>query len=133
MRSSQSLKRSSSGVRIPFKYDTEVDEGCDFGNETDEYDDDDDDDDVSDAEIEANMQKLVESEELDESGNLGDSGYSGCSKLLVMSDHSYSKTPKRAKQKREDAKPSESLLLSLANVASRQLEVIQGRKSDEKI
>jgi len=132
LRSSQSLKRSSSGVRVPFKYDTDVDEGCDFGNETDEYDDDDDDD-VSDAEIETNIQKLVECEDLDESGNLGDSGYSGYSKLLVMSDHSYSKTPKRAKQKREEEKPSESLLLSLANVASRQLEVIQGRKSDEKI
>ena len=103
--------------------ETDIDEGYDFENETDE----DDDEDVSDEEIDGNMQKLVERDAL------SDSGYG---ELSVMSDHSYSKTPKRPKQRRDD-KSGVSMevqaLLSLANEATRQLEVIQGKKADDKM
>ena len=125
LHSSQKLKRSASGVRMLRQHETEtdVDEGYDFGNETDEYDDDD----VSDDEIDANIQKLVERDAL------SDSGYG---ELSIMYDHSYSKTPKRAKQSREE-KSGVSMevqaLLSLANEATRQLEVIHGQKVDDKV
>lgn len=126
LHSSQKLKRSARGLQISrtSEIEVDIDEGFDFGNETDEYDYDD----VSDDEIDANIQKLVERD------TLSDSGYGG---LSIMSDHSYSKTPKRAKQVREE-KSGVSMevqaLLSLANEATRQLEVIQGsKKDDEKI
>lgn len=127
LHSSQKLKRSATGLRILRKDDneTDIDEGYEFENESDEYDDDD----VSDDEIDANIKKLVERD------TLSDSGY-GEQKLSIMFDHSYSKTPKRAKQGR-DGKHGVSMevqaLLSLANEATRQLEVIQGQKADDKV
>eukprot|EP00795_Rhopilema_esculentum_P013506 gene13506-4386_t len=125
LHSSQKLKRSANGLSVDqtFETETDIDDHYDFGNDSDyDYDDD-----VSDEEIDNNMKKLVERD------TLGDSGYVE-GRQAVMSDHSYSRTPKRAKQARSDGKLGVSMevqaLLSLANEATRQLEVIHGQKSE---
>ena len=125
LHSSQKLKRSANGLSVDqtFETETDIDDHYEFGNDSDyDYDDD-----VSDEEIDNNMKKLVERD------TLGDSGYVE-GRQAVMSDHSYSRTPKRAKQARSDGKLGVSMevqaLLSLANEATRQLEVIHGQKSE---
>ena len=103
--------------------ETDIDESYDFGNETDE----DNDDAVSDDEIDANIHKLVERD------TLSDSGYG---ELSVMSDHSYSMTPKRAKQRREEKSVSSvevQALLSLASEATRLLDEVKSAKSNDKV
>lgn len=125
LHSSQTLKRSANGARMLYKQETEtdIDEGYDFGNETD----DDNDDVVSDDEIDANINKLVERDAL------SDSGYG---ELSVMSDHSYSMTPKRAKQRREEKSVNSvevQALLSLASEATRLLDGVKNKRVDNKV
>ncbi len=83
------------------------------------HSEDDDDDNFSDEEIDYNMKKLVERD------TLGDSGY-GEVNLSVMSDHTYFKTPKRARQQQRSQKKGVEMgahaLLSLAKAATEQLE-----------
>ena len=106
--------------------DDEID-SYEFGGGESEYDDD-----VSDEEIDGNMDKLVERD------TLGDSGY-GEGNLSAMSDHTYFKTPKRAKQakhlqrsrgQKKGVSMEVQALLSLANAATKQLEEIKATKDE---
>ncbi len=124
LRSSQSLKRSADWQQRKSVRDlqSELDEEYFFGNYSE-----DEDDTVSDDEMDDNMKKLVERD------TLGDSGY-GEGSLSVMSDHTYFKTPKRARQLNRSQKKGVSMgahaLLSLAKAATKQLEDSKELKSE---
>eukprot|EP00794_Sanderia_malayensis_P017455 gene17455-19201_t len=120
LRSSQSLKRSANWkekrrlLRQQDADEADADEEYLFDHNSE----DEEEDNVSDEEIDDNMKKLVERD------TLGDSGY-GEGNLSAMSDHTYFKTPKRARQLNRSQKKVVEMgaqaLLSLAKAASEQL------------